>query len=222
LLLVRRGFAFRSAGLEQRAGVEIAGEGGVDPRPIVEGREHPREVGRREMAELQVERGELGVGRARVIGRQEQVVVAEDEADLVKLGLPDAVDPLAEHRRGEREGGEAALDLQVDPGVKGGSPELAARLCRRRSGELIARRAREEDHLGGQAALGATELAQIDDGEERLTGEDIRAGVRHREAEPGEAKVALDHPAEQAGIDEEHGGAVREARLQGHQIHGAP
>ena len=58
-----------------------------------------RGAGGREVMELEVERGELRVGLAVVARGQEQVVLPEHEADLVELGLADAVDPLADARR---------------------------------------------------------------------------------------------------------------------------
>ena len=127
---------------KQRSGVQIERQRRVDRTEIAERRERPLHQLGRESLELEVRRRELGVGRDVVMRGQEAIVLPQDEADLVELGLPDAMDARAERRGGER----ARLELVVDRRVKyvapgaGGTPlELAV-------GVVVIRMANEKDH----------------------------------------------------------------------------
>jgi hypothetical protein len=73
--------------------------------------------------QLQIECGELDVHLAVVPRRHDEVVVAEDRADLVELRLSDERDALAQIRLVELPDVDALLECQMDARVEHVAPE---------------------------------------------------------------------------------------------------
>ena len=98
----------------------------------------------------------------------------------------------------EAAGGGEPIDLEVDPGVEGVAPEVEE------DGVVAARLAgigaRQEDHVVRQARAGGAELVCADDGEQGVAAEGVAAGVRHLEADAGQAAVALDDAPDEPGV----------------------
>jgi hypothetical protein len=102
----------------------------------VEARERRQEERRREVAQLDVERGELDVHLAVVGRRHHQLVVAEDGADLVERGLPDRGDALAHRDLVERALLDALLEREVDARVEHLTPDARRELGRQARADL--------------------------------------------------------------------------------------
>ena len=165
-----------------------------------------------EMAQLQVDRGELDVDRAIVRGRQEVALLTEDPADLVELHFPDLVDPLADDPPAQRRVGDPPLQRDVDASVEQPPPIRHQHLVARRRGEPFRvgpfeqdedRRhlgARREPHLVGVDDLGG--LPRVDD---------VALGVGDHHADGRQLAVAADHPTEDAPGHQDRPGLDRPA-----------
>src|SRR5205823_5822070 len=102
---------------EQPGGVDVAGQDAVDLGEVADAGEVVGQPAGGEVAELEVDGGELDVGGAVVGLLGEVVVLGQDGADLLELGAADLLDALA-----DRLGGQAGLarrrQREVDAGVE--------------------------------------------------------------------------------------------------------
>ncbi len=171
------------------------------------------------MPQLEEQRRELDVRLAIVAAREEPIIVAQRRAGLVELDLTDAVDARADRRVVE----PAPLDLAVHLGVKRGPPEPREHLLGGAPREIRRGRPRHEEHPLGQARRPVPDLLGRHQLQQRRPRDDVRARVRHREPDPREIAVSLDHPPERAPIDDDRprlGGV--QASFESHEIHARP
>ena len=201
---VRIGRAARASRLEQRLGSDLARERRGQLVVVSERREVRREQRPGEEAELEVDRGQLDVGVAEIVGRQEERLVAQDRARLAELGVADLLDPLLDPAESQLALGPARLERRVDARVEEEPPVLEEHLLARPLAQVLVARAHEESHVRRERRALDSQLLRRRDAQEDVARDEVGLLVRHLERKAHVAAVVTDHaPQDRAGGEDE-------------------
>jgi hypothetical protein len=187
--------------------IDVLGQERVDPGAVGQAGEEARHQPRHELAQLQVDGRELGVGGQVVARRHQEILLTQHGAHGVELGRPDVLDAVPHPRGGQPPLRQTLVEGGVNSRVKEQTPVIDQRLVAAQGGQLVGLGPHQQhDRFGQLPRRGNAQLVAGGQAQQGVAADDVGLDVRHPQAEADEAPVGLDNTAEDARRGQTDGG----------------